>query len=286
MNPYHQFVQKFRNLTREAGELPLGAVGAGHRPVIASDDARTALLFSAHPDDECITGALPLRLAAQCEVRVVNVAVTLGSRMDRREQRLAELKAACAFLGFEVVCTAPLGLENINRKGRETDPDGWLTSTETVREIIAARNPDLIVVPHDKDANSTHVGTNMLVFDALRLVGDDFSCTVVETEYWAPMEKPNTMIESSVEDVADLVAATSCHVGEVSRNPCHIGLPAWMQDSVRRGSELIGGQGGRAADFAFATLYRARKWQAGALRDFLPDGLMIPCEVTPARLLD
>src|SRR2546422_7081650 len=35
--------------------------------------------------------------------------------------------------------------------------------------------------------------------------------------------------------------------------------PAWMLDNVRRGSELVSGQGGTAPDFAFAALYRLRK---------------------------
>lgn len=49
------------------------------------------------------------------------------------------------------------------------------------------------------------------------------------------------------------------------RNPYHLGLPAWMQDNVRRGGELVGGQGEAAPDFAFATLYRMRRWKAGRL---------------------
>jgi hypothetical protein len=39
-----------------------------------------------------------------------------------------------------------------------------------------------------------------------------------------------------------------------------------MQDNVRRGGELVGGQGGAAPDFAFATLYRLRTWANGGLR--------------------
>ena len=36
-----------------------------------------------------------------------------------------------------------------------------------------------------------------------------------------------------------------------------------MMDNVRRGAELVGGQGGAAPDFAFAALYRLRKWSQG-----------------------
>ena len=60
-----------------------------------------------------------------------------------------------------------------------------------------------------------------------------------------------------------MMTALSFHVGEVQRNPYHLLVPAWMQDNVRRGGELVGGQGGAAPDFAFATLYRLRRWVDG-----------------------
>jgi hypothetical protein len=60
-----------------------------------------------------------------------------------------------------------------------------------------------------------------------------------------------------------MVTATTFHVGEVNRNPYHALLPAWMMDNVRRGTELVGGQGGPAPDFTFAALYRLRRWKGG-----------------------
>ena len=86
------------------------------------------------------------------------------------------------------------------------------------------------------------------------------ACLVVETEFWGAMDTPNLMVESSAADVADLVAALSLHVGEVARNAYHLRLPAWMMDNVRRGAELVGGQGGVAPRFALCTLYRLRRW--------------------------
>jgi hypothetical protein len=86
------------------------------------------------------------------------------------------------------------------------------------------------------------------------------------------MDAPNLMVESSVADVSDLVAALSLHVGEVARNPFHLRLPACMMDNVRRGAELVGGQGGVAPRFAFATLYRLRRWANGRLQEVLEKG--------------
>ncbi len=51
------------------------------------------------------------------------------------------------------------------------------------------------------------------------------------------------------------------------RNPYHLLFPAWMQDHVRRGGELVGGQGGAIPDVDLATLYRLRKWENGAFSD-------------------
>jgi hypothetical protein len=121
--------------------------------------------------------------------------------------------------------------------------------------------------------------------DALARQSADFACQVIETEYWAAMSTPNLMVESSVDDVADLVAATAFHAGEVERNPYHLGLPAWMQDNVRRGGEIVGGQGGAAPDFTFATLYRARRWQGGKLQPAWEGGRVLTAKEDPARAL-
>ena len=102
--------------------------------------------------------------------------------------------------------------------------------------------------------------------DALARQAPDFTCHVVETEFWGAMATPNLMVESSVDDLADMMTALSFHVGEVQRNPYHLLVPAWMQDNVRRGGELVGGQGGAAPDFTFCTLYRLRRWSNGRLQ--------------------
>ena len=86
------------------------------------------------------------------------------------------------------------------------------------------------------------------------------------------------MIESSAADVADLVAALSLHAGEVARNAYHLRLPAWMMDNVRRGAELVGGQGSAAPQFAFATLYRLRRWADGRLHEVLERGQLLSCQ--------
>ena len=90
-NPYSSYAESFRKLFEEGINLPLGGMA---KPPVSDllEDAPVALLFSPHPDDECIIGGLPLRLLRETGVRVVNVAVTLGSNKSRQQPRLAELK--------------------------------------------------------------------------------------------------------------------------------------------------------------------------------------------------
>ncbi len=264
---YHKFVAEQARLLNE-GVSPRGprpAPAAGRQPPPAT--APQALIFAPHPDDECIIGALPLRLLRELKMRVADIAVTLGSRKDRRQERWQELRQACDFLGFETILAAPGGLEKINLDHRRQQPDAWRQAAQIIAGLLRRQQPRMIFFPHAGDANSTHIGVNALLNDALAVAGRDFCCWVCETEYWAPLAQPNLMIESSVADAADLVAALSLHAGEVRRNPYHLRLPAWMVDNVRRGGELVGSQGGEPPPFTFATLYRLRQWRHGRYED-------------------
>jgi len=107
---------------------------------------------------------------------------------------------------------------------------------------------------------------------------------MIETEFWGAMDDPNLMVEVSAEDLADLITATTFHVGEVKRNPYHLLLPAWMMDNVRRGAELVGGQGGVAPDFTFAVLHRLRKWSQGCTTNVLAGGKFLSKLENPASL--
>jgi len=275
-NPYLKFVSEYARLINEGSGHQLGGFQSVARSSIPKEAPR-ALVFSPHPDDECIVGALPLRLLRELKMNVINVAVTLGSRKDRQMERLGELRNACDYLGFGLIQTSESGLEKINPKSRKQDPAHWSNAVQIVAGIIADNQPHVIFIPHESDWNSTHIGTHFLVADALQTLPESFCGWVCHTEFWAPMNDPNLMIETSVADLADLVAATSFHVGEVSRNPYHLRLPAWMQDNVRRGGELVGGQGAEPPRFAFATLYRLQKWVHRKLEPGQKAGKFVSC---------
>jgi len=250
MNPYLKFVEGIESGVESAKALSV----KGKTTPLKSEDK--VLIFAPHPDDECITGLLPLRLMREAEMQIINVPVTFGSNVERQAGRAAELKDACNYLGWNIL--AREGFQSLEK--------------DDVIRILKQEQPKVIFFPHSKDWNSRHIATHHLVIDALAEMPAEFSCTVVEVEFWAAMGDPNLMVEADAQFVADLVAATSLHVEEVERNPYHLLLPAWMQDNVRRGGELVGGQGGAAPEYSFATLYRFRKWQNGELVNVIEDG--------------
>jgi len=284
VNPYHHFVSEYARYAKEGKTYPLGNFPALPRPQ-TTPDAPKVLIFSPHPDDEVIIGGLALRFLRESKWNVVNVAVTQGSRKERQAERMQELKNCCDCIGFTLVPTAPCGLEKVNLKAREQEQAHWANSVDVIAGILAEHQPRVILFPHDLDWNSTHLGTHFLVLDALRHQPSDFSCHTVETEFWGQMPSPNLMVELSPQHVADLITALTFHIGEVRRNPYHLCLPAWMIDNVRRGAELVGGQGGAAPDFTFATLYRLRKWSRGKLERVYDGGKNLSCAGDPATLL-
>jgi len=286
MNPYQPFASSFARLVAEGKSLPLGHIPPHGKtaPAPNAPNAPTALIFSPHPDDECIIGALPLRLQREAGVRVINVAVTQGSNKPRQQARWEELTNACAWLGFALEQTAPRGLENITAKTRAQDPQHWAAAVKIIAASLTKNQPRAIFFPHELDWNSTHIGTHFVVMDALKTLPPAFNTMLVETEFWGQMASPNLMVESSTEDVADLIAALSFHIEEVRRNPFHLRLPAWLIDNVRRGAEIVGGQGGPAPDFMFATLYRVRLWKNVRLEEAYPGGKQLGVRDFPGSI--
>jgi LmbE family N-acetylglucosaminyl deacetylase len=281
MNPYQKFVSDFLQLAASGKSLPLGGFPAPPKTP-PPERAPIAMLFSPHPDDECVNGGLALRLMREAGFRIVNVAVTLGSKKDRRAERATELKNACDWIGFEYESA---GLERINPASRTSEPEVWIAAVKTILPLIAKYQPRVILFPHGLDWNTTHVGAHYLVMDALKSLPIEFQTTLIETEFWGQMPAPNLMVELGANDVADLIAALSFHIGEVQRNPYHLRLPAWLQDNVRRGAELVGGQGGTAPDFSFAALYRVRKWEGSHVKELYTGGKIVSAKESPDSIL-
>jgi N-acetylglucosamine malate deacetylase 1 len=280
-NSYLALVEGFARLLSEGEALSPAGLIPPKRPPVAADAPRV-LIFAPHPDDEVIIGGLPLRLLRELKLNVINVAVTLGSRAERQAERWHELKNCCEYIGFGLVAAGEKGLEGINPTAREQHPNQWASAVEAIAAILVEQRPSIIFFPHDDDWNKTHIGVHYLVREALASSG--LACQVVETEFWGAMDAPNLMVESTAADVADLVAALSLHVGEVARNAYHLRLPAWMIDNVRRGAELVGGQGGTAPRFVFATLYRLRLWENDRFHDIYQGGQVLSSQDDLSKL--
>ncbi|MCM8541561.1 MAG: PIG-L family deacetylase [Lentisphaeraceae bacterium] len=280
-NQYLDFIKNFAQLHKKAAAIPLGesslqANGKKSGPKV--------MLFSPHPDDECVVGALPLRMLQELDANVINVAVTLGSNTERKMGRLEELKKACKTLNFELLVPGEGALDEVYAVTKESKSELWTSHVKTMTEILNKELPEYLFFPHDNDFNSTHIGVNLLIMDAINEVQKNnppWTPLIFETEFWHMMEKPNLMIAISDEDEAKLIYALSAHTGEVERNPYHVNHPARMLDNVTRGAEVVGGQGGEAPDCNFAMIYRCSKvvdgkasptWQGGKMLG-VEDGL-------------
>jgi N-acetylglucosamine malate deacetylase 1 len=250
MDVYRQFVQRYKDVLD--ARLPAPKKGIT-KPPMAASGAPVALLFSPHPDDEVLTGALALRLQREAGARVINVAVTLGSSAARREERREELTNACALLGWELEV---LGWKNVTPDTARRDPAVWQGWVNSVAQIIQRWQPRWVVYPHADDWHPTHRGVHKLVEAALGKARPESPLYRVQTEYWQPHASPNLLVECAPDALALLVAALCCHRGEIARNPYHLTLPAWMADNVRRGAERVAGAGQKAPKFKFGVLYR------------------------------
>lgn len=251
MDAYRHFVNQYEDALSSV--LPAPNPDEFPKPPPPGPDAPVALLFSPHPDDEVITGTLPLRLQHEAGARIVNIAVTLGSNPQRRAARVRELETACALLGWELEIHGWTGLTAEAVDSTEPNPQNWLGS---VVEILQRWQPRWIFYPHADDWHPTHRAVNRLIEAALKHVSLPAAPFRMQTEYWHPLAQPNLLVECPPDHVALLIAALCCHQGEIARNPYHLTLPAWMADNVRRGAEIVVGPGQPAPEFKFGVLYR------------------------------
>lgn len=229
------------------------------RPSAANGPPAKVLYCAPHPDDECISGALAFRLRLDSGAEVTNVAITLGSDKGQRPRRLRELESACRAAGFGLaVPQHPSGFDHVDARNREERPGEWSAKVDALAEIFDREKPEAVFAPHAQDFNSTHVGTHLLVTEALGAHLERQRrgpVLLIETEFWHQMERPNFMIGLTRELVAAQLLAIGEHGGEMTRNPYHLLHPCRLMDNVRRGSEVVGGQGAAARNFVFAEIY-------------------------------
>ncbi|HEY6292758.1 MAG TPA: PIG-L family deacetylase [Terriglobia bacterium] len=243
------------------------------------------LYCAPHPDDETLTGALALRLRLESGARVTNVAITLGSDRSHRERRRGELVTACQVLGFDLVIPAnpgaasASGFEHVSLAARQADPKGWAEKVRVLAEIFDAEQPEALFAPHADDFNTTHIATHYLVIEALDehlTRRPDTGVLLIETEFWHEMVDPNLMVAVTPELAAIQLTAAAEHGGEMMRNPYHLLHPCRLMNNVRRGSEVVAGEGKAAQPFTFAELYRISLRRGREAIEPRPGGHILP----------
>ena len=270
MVPYPETAEflAWRRYVQGYAALFLGENASAPPPLAEAVPAGTpprVVLCSPHPDDELLTGLLPLRLQQEAGAEIINLAITLGSNPARWQERLAELRRACAVVGFGVrLAQEPAGFAGVSALARGLDPAGWQAKVEALAALLAEMCPNLLLFPHAADHHPTHIGTHFLALAAAlrysREGGADL--LVVETGYWQPHPAANLLVGATVEQVALLVNALTEHQGEMARYPYHRALPPRMIDTVRRAGELMTGYGRLPPALVFGEAYRM-----GTIRD-------------------
>lgn len=283
--PVKAWVSHFREVIIKGKDL-VRLRPVPHCAVKPDDKAPRVLIFSPHPDDETITGLLPLRLLLEAHWRVINVPITYGRHVEQRARRKAELFEACARLGFDVHSLTEWGLDWVNEEHRTNMPKEWSFGVEQICKCLADSQPILILFPHSKDFHPAHKGVSLMVKDALHRYRPPTLRWIVETEFWHPIETPNMLVEGTIEHVTLLVQALLAHRGELERNPYHVYLPARLADNVRRGSEVVCGAGAPAVPFLFGELYRVSYYEAGMWRPIQGPMVISASEVIEKVLVD
>ena len=291
-----RYVEDVLRAVNSGKSIALGPSAAALEPPLLAPAAHAAIrpkvvYCAPHPDDESLSGALALRLCLEAGARVTNLAITLGSDLGQRARRLRELESACRALRFDLVVPVhPSGFDGVNLKERRERPNEWARKAEALREIFDRLEPDWVFAPHAEDFNTTHIGTHFLVVEALGAHLERSGrgpATLVQTEFWHQLAEPNLMLGVSAEVVALQLMAAMEHGGEMSRNPYHLLAPARLMDNVRRGSEVVGGQGAAAQSFPFAELYRVTFMRGREIVGPRPGGVIVgPAErIDPASLV-
>ena len=212
---------------------------------------QTVLVLSPHPDDEVLMGAIALRLQSENKMKVVNVAVTMGSNKERQKVRRAELFKATKLLKWDNVILA----------------EDWSKKKTQLAALLKKHKPILVIAPHVKDRHPTHEKTAQLLVSCLKTC----DTKVAWAEYWNVQNNPNCLVEVPDTEHLRQVSALECHKGEIARNPYHLRLLGWQMDTVRRGSEWLAQKGAPSVTMLAGQLYRLEKWHNGkVVRSFKP----------------
>ncbi len=200
-----------------------------------ADQPKKILILAPHPDDECLMSGFAIRAKEEYGAWVGVQPFSFGSDLKRRADRAAELKQALLHLKFDLVDS-------------RTSGDDELTELDILSALDWAK-PDLVILPHVRDGHPTHIRCSQLGVLAVKayVSRTQSSVHVLYSEFWQSMDAPTMVVPLSADHVIQMGEALMCHAGEVSRNPYHLTMPAFLMDQIRRGSEMASTSGSQAA---------------------------------------
>jgi len=265
---WQTYVEQFNQLHESGLHLPGFSGGIPESQTLPMHAGRHDIIICApHPDDETLNGALPLRLK-RGNIRILNLAMTLGSNPARQKERRAELAAACRVLEFDcLLAQEPSGFTNLTRNRGKNDAAARQKRIDILVRHFNREMPSLILFPHLKDGHPAHEEVHHLALAAARqhTLSENRQVLLAETEFWHPMAEPNLLLGLAPEIITRLIIGLLCHRGEIARNPYHVSLPARLMDNVRRGREIMR-SGERKSPGPFAEIYRLSRLERGRLQ--------------------
>lgn len=209
------------------------------------DVPKSILILAPHPDDECLMAGVALRAIKEFGSKVTVVPFSYGSKTDRQFARKGELLLACKALGFDFF-----------------DPRGpdqkELTPVELDQTFNQVR-PSAMILPHAQDGHPAHIRASLMGKDCATQFKSRTQqpFTLFYSEFWQSMEAPNLSVPLDTDTVIQMGEALLKHQGEITRNPYHLFLPAYLMDQQRRGSEMSTQAGATPKiESPFAQIYR------------------------------
>ncbi len=190
--------------------------------------APSALLLSPHPDDELMGCPAHIFALRDAGWRIVNLALSLGSRESRRGARRAELEDACGRAGFELVLEASELLPNAADRGGVPSP----AAVDQVLALARSVGAELLVAPSPHDDHPAHEWTGRLAVAAMRAGAGR---RLWLWGLWADLGMVSSMCAFGEARLAEIEAALGAHRGELERSD----LPVLLRSRAQAAAVLL-----------------------------------------------
>lgn len=187
------------------------------------------LVFSPHPDDDVIGcgGSIAKHVTQDNEVIIVYMTSGEAGSLGYAKKELAKIREKEAREAAEILGVGVQDL--IFLRNRVGNRDGYLEYNEKnlveIINIIRAKKPNVVYIPHKNDAHKDHMKTNELVVESIGRAGGPWfpECkgepwlvaTVLCYEVWTPLL--NCSYASDITDFFELkVKALKKHASQTA----------------------------------------------------------------------